>query len=394
METMEIKKKTVKNDGDKPNWTLLEEYKSPKIDALFKVYDEDKAKAKIYFHLNRGSFVTTRKVLFEYPNGDFKFVRINKTYGISSTNKMYSHEKTLDSIMYRNGKFYSYDNQGKKAFIQSLSYHGIFAFTNRYGHHETITNYFTKRFGWVRYISEDSATWTIIFDTVVKKKLFNKKAMYRYIYGCPYPIASFVHEYAANARNPIKYLKVWKEMRKTLYNIENLKSELFTHQIFQDTCRMAQMVGEKVNCSWGIKRLTSEHDKWSKIVTQVLLENEPLMDLSIHPIFEEFAAHSGYHLLTTNHELIAEGSQMNHCVGTYSSVVNNGYSGIYRAHDHTLELKRNGDKLSISQYMGYSNVSAAASLREKVESALKTFKASEEYSGFYYKVNDEDDLPF
>jgi hypothetical protein len=393
---MVIEEKKANNTSDKPNWTLLEEYKNPKLDALFNVYAIDKDKAKIYYHLNEGHFATTRKVLFEYPNGDFKFVRITKTYGISSTNKMYSREKTVDSIMYKNGRFYRYDNTGKKPFIQSLNYNGIHWFTNSFGHHDIIIDYITKRFGWIRYISEDPdpLTRTIIFDTVIKKKLFNKKAMYRHIYGCPYPIASFIHEYTSNTRNPQKYLKVWKEIRKTLYNIENLKLEFFKHHIFQDTCRMARMVGEKVNCSWGIKRLTSEHDKWSKIITQVLLENEPLMDLKVHPIFVEFAEHSGYKLLTTNHELIAEGNQMNHCVGTYSKNVDTGYSGIYRAHDHTLELRRNGDEITISQYMGYSNVRANASLFEKVESALGTFKPSKNYSGFFYEVNDEFDLPF
>jgi hypothetical protein len=101
---------------------------------------------------------------------------------------------------------------------------------------------------------------------------------------------------------------------------------------------MAQMVGEKVNCSWSLKRLTTEHDKWSKIVTQVLLESEPLIDLTVHPIFVEFAAHSGYTLLTTNHELISEGRNMNHCVGTYIEKVDNGECAIYDVNDYTLQL--------------------------------------------------------
>lgn len=391
MEVMVIKKEVT---STKPNWTLIDEYKSLKVDALFDVYAKDKAKAKIYYYLNKGSFVTTRKVLFEYDNGDFKFVHIRKTYGISSTNKMYSHEKTLESIMYRNHRFYLYNNKGSKSFIQSLSFSNLRVFLHEFGNDTTIMNYITSRFGWLRFISEDSLCWNIIFDTVVKKKLFNQKAMYRYIYGCPYPIAKFVHNYSSNTRNPLKYLKVWKEMRKNLYNIESLSEELYRNHLFQDTCSMGQMVGEKVNCSWGLKRLKTEHDKWSKIVTEVLLENEPLMDLTIHPIFVEFATHSGYTLLTTNHALISEGRNMNHCVGTYSSAVNNGYSGIFRAYDHTLELRRSGNKLSISQYMGHSNIAAPLELRNQVDGFLSTFVSSETYEGFYHKVNEGDDLPF
>ena len=391
MELMAIKKEV---SSVKPNWTLIDEYKSLKVDALFDVYAKDKAKAKIYYHLNQGSFITTRKVLFEYENGDFKFVNIRKTYGISSTNKMYSHEKTLESIMFKNGRFYVYDNKGKKSFIQSLSYANLRMFLHSFGHESTVMDYMTRRFGWLRFISEDWLCWNIIFDTIVKKKLYNQKAMYRYIYGCPYPIAKFVNDYTNKTRSPINYLKVWKEMRKTLYNIENLSDELYKNQLFQDTCRMAQMVGEKVNCSWSLKRLTTEHDKWSKIVTQVLLESEPLIDLTVHPIFIEFAAHSGYTLLTTNHELISEGRNMNHCVGTYSPSVNSGKSGIFRVYDHTLELRRSGNELSISQYMGYGNKSASIELHNKINELLSTFVASENYDGYYHKVNEGDDLPF
>ena len=391
MEVMAIKKEVA---SVKPNWTLLQENKNEKVDALFDVYAKDKSKAKIYYHLNQGAFVVIRKVLFEYENGDFKFVSIRKTYGVSSTNKMYSHEKTIESIMYRNGRFYYYDNKGNKGFIQSLSYANLRIFLQSFKHESTVVDYITARFGWLRFVSEDWLCWNTIFDTIVKKKLFNQKAMYRYMYGCPYPIAKFVHAYATTTRNPLKYVKVWKEMRKNLYNIENLSNELYRNQLFQDTCTMGRMVGQKVNCSWSLKRLKTEHDKWSKIVTEVLLENEPLMDLTVHPIFVEFAAHTGYTLLMTNHELISEGRHMNHCVGTYSNSVNSGYSGIFRANDHTLELRRSGNKLTISQYMGHSNVSAPVELRNQVNYMISTFVASKTYEGFYHKVNEDDDLPF
>jgi len=375
----------------KPTWRLLSMDKNAKLDTLFDVYATDKAKAKIYYHLNKGSFSTVRRVLFEYLNGDFKFVIIRKTYGISSTNRMYSSEKTLESIIYKNKKFYLYNNNNGK-FIKQLSYYDIHVFNNQFGHKEDVYDYLVQRFGWVRFIRDEHTFGWIPFNTIISKRLYNKKALLRHIYGCPYPVAKFVHDYTINCRAYLKYLPVWKEMRKNLINIENLSIEMFRNSLFQDSCRFAQMLGVKVNCSWGLKRLKSEHDKWSKIIIAVLLENEPLIELTIHPIFIEFAAHSGFELLRTNHELIAEGNIMNHCVGTYSPSVNRGTSGIYRVNGHTLELTRNSNGVRINQLMGHSNCNAPIELNKYVDTFIKSFEPSELSVG--YLVNDESDLPF
>jgi hypothetical protein len=386
----------IKDDVNvKPSWRLLSTNENPKLSTLFNIYSTDKAKAKIYFHLNKGSFTTTRKVLFEYLNGDFKFVVIRKIYGISSTNKMYSSEKTLESLIYKNKKFYYYNNNFNK-FIKQLSYNDVNTFTNQFGHSKDVHDYLVQRFGWVRFISEDYSFNWVSFNTIINNKLYNKKSLLRHIYGCPYPVAKFVHDYTINCRGYLKYLPVWKEMRKNLINIENLSIDMFNDSLFQDTCRFAQMLGLKVNCSWGLKRLKVEHDKWSKVVIGVLLESEELIDLDVHPMYMEFAEHSGFELLRTNHDLIAEGNRMNHCVGTYSSSVNNGVSGIYRVSGHTLELNRVKNGVRINQFMGRSNVNASIELYEYVKTFIDSFEPSD-YSLNYIKnwaENNEVDLPF
>lgn len=394
---MAIKKKTT---TVKPDWTLIEEVKNPKVDKLFELYNEDKSKARIYYHLNKGDFISNRKLLFEFNDNHFKFVIIRKTYGISSTSKMYNHEKTLESIIYKYGKFYYYNNIGNKSQINALSFGVLDMFLCRHDSSKIMIDYLKNKFGWLRFIVEDSSLWGISLSTVVSNKLFNLKAILRHRYGCPYPVAKFVHDYTSKNRNNHMYIKVWKQMRKNLINIESLTESLFKHHAFEDSCRMAEMVGEKVNCSWGENRLVAEHDKWTAIVTKILLENEPYLKLNIHPIYTEFAEHGGLQIFTSNHDLIAEGKLMNHCVGTYSGSVNRGVCGIFKAFGYTLELRKHmNGVLYISQYMGYNNSAVPNDIYQDVLELIKTFKPSKR--SLEYVVNESEmvedydiDLPF
>jgi hypothetical protein len=380
-------------EGVKPNWTLISEYKNSTVDTLFELYAKDKAQAKIYYHLNQSSFTVIRKVLFEYANGDFKFVKIHKTYGISSNNKMYHSEKTLESIIYKNKKFYHYSNHYKKPFITTLSFSNLRMFLNNFGNDNVVLDYLKSKIGWIRFIEEDYMFHMVSFNTVIKNKLYNKKAMLRHLYRCPYPVAKFVHEYTKSIPSPFKYLKVWYEIRKRLINIESLTEEKFRLNIFSDVCKFSQMVGKTVNCSWGLKRFETEHNKWNKIIVDVLLVNEPLKDLEIHNVFREFAEYSGFDMLLTNHDLISEGRLMNHCVGTYGEHVNNGLCAIYRVHNHTLEVRKNNKGLYIGQYMGYRNASAPKELYDKVKEVVDSFEPSNYYCLEVDGVFDND-LPF
>jgi hypothetical protein len=357
----------------KPKWTLINEHKSNKFDTLFEIYAKDKAKAKVYYHLNKSVFLNVRKVLFEFPNGDFKFVIIHKTYGISCNNKMYSSEKTFESLIYKNKKFYHYNHQFSKGFVKALNMNEVRMFLNNFGNDKVVLDYLISKFSWIRYIHEDYMFSTVNLNTVIAKKLYNQKAMLRHLYRCPYPVAKFIHVYCHSISSPSKYLKVWYEMRKRLINIENFKEEMFKHPMFNDTCRFSQMLDKTVNCSWGLKRLESEHNKWSKEVVKVILEFEPLIELKIHDVFIDFAKYSGFHMLKTNHELIAEGNAMNHCVGTYSENVNNDDCAIYRVYEHTLEVRKNNKGLYIGQYMGYSNQPAPKEIYEKVNAIIKGY---------------------
>jgi hypothetical protein len=195
-------------------------------------------------------------------------------------------------------------------------------------------------------------------------------------------------------------------------NIESLKPEFLNSPYFRDTTKMAASLGKKVNCSWGLKRLKQEHDLYSKEIVKIILEFEHIIDLNIRRVYWDFAEFSGIELLRTNHELIAEGKTMHHCVGTYSSYVNNGTCGIFRYKGHTLDLRfrqpyvfKSTDeevkkKLEINQFMGYDNALAPKELRDEVQLMVDAFNSNiidydtEDDIEWYENINHDNDLPF
>ena len=94
--------KVKKVDGrGEPKWTLLTESSNPSIDLLFDIYRQDSAKAKVIYCQNKGGYEQTRKVLFEYSNGDFSITTFVKKFGISVTNRIYSSSRVTGSIIYK-----------------------------------------------------------------------------------------------------------------------------------------------------------------------------------------------------------------------------------------------------------------------------------------------------
>jgi len=402
-------------------WTLLREVKNDKVDKLFTIYSEDKGRARIFYFLNKGriSFKSYRTVLFEDVNGDFRIMMMEKNHGISINGKMYIHEKLIDGVTYtKSGGFHYIDNTTGRKYIKQLDYLTLNNFARHlvdYSFEEEmngikrpnlVMDYFMERFSWLRYI-KDNGFWGVKFNVIKRHKLYGLKSMLRHYYGCPYPQAKFIHEYTSN--NGGNFIVVWKEMKKVLLNIESLNVDLFNHPLFSDSCRMARMVGKKVNCSWGVNRLKVEHDKWAKEITMVLLETEELRDLNIRMIYKEFAEYSGFELLTTNHALLEEGVRMNHCVGTYSNMVDDGTCAIYRVLDCTLQLTKTkikdkdnnviGSQLHIGQYMDIGNTKPSTIsidyVKEKVEDFNKVL-CNDKHNKFSFLdyMGDDDELPF
>ena len=373
-------KKTKKVLDSSVKYTLIQEHKSPKLDKLFELYAIDKEKARIFYFLNKNDFWSSRKVLYEESDGRFRFVLYTKKFGISETSKMYSRETMNESISYNGKRLYWYHRVNSRVnTVRDLMYNTIVTFNNSNQQtwnnpdiDNTVINYMMNKFTWLRYISENEKFRYISLNKILINKLYNLKDLFRHLFKCPYPVAEMVWK-NMNGYSIIDMLSTWGEIRKRLISVENLKEEMFTNPLFKDTCKLSQMVNKKVNCSWSLNRLKLEHDKWSKMVTNVMIESEPFKQLKIAKIYKDFAEYSGFDLLRTNHDLIIEGKRKNHCVATYVDKVEKGNCGIYRVHDCTLELVIYSGKLAIAQYMDYNNSPAPSVYKEEIKSILDSF---------------------
>lgn len=373
-------------EGEKPTMRVFEETPNPKVDRLLELYKKDKRKAKILYENDRGNgYSTFRVCLFEYPNKDFRIVSLCKTFGMSKNAIIYSREKNNWAISYKH-KTKSFYFIGSKNNVKQLN---LSTLLNQVGNSSEIYEYLLNKFGWLRNLRESKHGHFISLSTVIKNKLFNERDLLKYLFKCPYPVAKIISDTIVNY-SPHDLIKVWKKAKEVLINIENLKPEILSSQYFFDTTRMAAALGKTVNCSWSEKRLKQEHDAFSKEITNVILEFEPLKYLNVAKVFLDFAEFSGFDILTTNHELIEEGKRMNHCVGTYSHSVSTGKSGIFRHGGCTLELtysqpyipfserQKEGFKeekriLNIIQYRGYSNVEAPIELTNEVKRLVELF---------------------
>ena len=373
----------------KPEWELVYQGENQKVDRLIEVYKDNPLHARILHRQGHSSeHQKNRVVAYTFENGDINIVHFIQKFGISVTNKMYRTEKNNGAIIYKKetNKWYL----KTKSSIRLLTYSGILSFiqqaTNFYTTGDNpVMDYIITKLPWVRNLKEDKwdVSHTLNFNAIITHKLFNLKAIYRHMFGIPYPaIEVMMTGLKANQYgiNPQSFYKLWKEMKKVLVNVDNLSSELFTNQYFKDTCKMAGSVGQTVNCSWSKARLKAEHDKWSKEISNVLLLNQKNTPLRIYDIYQTFAEYSGYKLLETNYDMIEYGVIMSHCVATYIDRVNSGSCAIYKVDGHTMELRLSNSLndnykkgLYWVQIKGFRNADAPNELKTQVQNMLDVF---------------------
>jgi len=406
---MEKGKKKSKNTCD---YTCLYHFKDAKVDALRELYERDSYKARILYMNNTSYHESNRVGLFKENNGEFSLVFFTRTYGISKTNKWYSHEKRVATISYKGGKFWFINNFHRK-YVTHLTLSGIGQIPLH--QREVMLNYLTKKFSWINFMIEHQVLHNVSFNTIVSKKIYSLRKALTHQYKVPYPVAKLIHKQTKSsgyhtAINLIHYLDYIK-------GITNLREEWFKdgnqRSIFHDTLKMGKTLNKQVNCSWSNKRLKLEHDKWSEEISHVIFIDGN-RDMRINESFIDFNSFAGYHILTTTKEMAIEGKRNNHCVASYINKVEGGYSAIYRIGDYTLELIRQRcDKtyaLKIGQIRGYGNCSAPDYIKDDVMKNIIEYNKNvigvETSEDFYDKIDmwnvrgdlevniNENDLPF
>jgi len=353
----------------------LAESKSSKREKLIEIYKKDRNKARVIFeNESSGLFVESSIYVYEYDNKDFRVVHFTNNLSFSKNNIIYRRDKTDYIIIYKHAT---------KSFYLKINGHfkplTVLTFKN-YCYHSDVQKYLLSKFGWIRNALELDLTHHITLTTILKKKLFNREKLIKHIFGVNHNVAKVLTEVSVEAHH-IRYL--WKKYNHLFYNLDKLTPEFLRNHLLQDTCKFAQSFNEKINCAWGEKRFKQFHDELYKKHIDVILEFEPLSLLNVAEVYLDFAKYSGYKILISNHDLIAEGKKQSHCVGTYSPQVNSGTCAIFSIGAYTLDLRfsipwdRNKelkDKiLHIAQFRGYSNCDAPKELYAEVQEYIDEF---------------------
>ena len=378
--------KIKKVSDEKPQWELMYESEHPDVDKLIRVYKEDPYKARVLFCQNKTKYFYYRFVKFTRSTGT-DLVSFKVSYGISKTQRIYSRQSKYSSIICKDDKVWIQFRPSPRMPLQLLqmTFNGLYFMGHTNG---LAKDFLRKKYFWFKTIEEHTDMHDMSFNTIMKYKLFGYNDMLRHRFKCPLPIIKIIKpdEKDRGTDSLKNFLKVWKEMKQVLIHIDRLSPELYHNPLFSDTCKMAAALTRKVNCTWGAARLKEEHDKWSREITKIVLDCEPLYDLKILKEFKKFAEYSGYKLLTTNKSMMEEGMVQDHCVATYIKRVDHGECAIFHVKDYTLQIiiktyipkelqtQYNSPRiLGYSQFQGYKNNSAPHELRHEVEGMIHKF---------------------
>lgn len=369
---------TKKEKSEFTSRLLVKNGPSAKRLKLIDIYKQDRQKARIIFENNsKHEYTEDSTWLFEYGNKDFRIVSFSNNISFSKNNIMYRRDKTNHIFIYKHEtkSFYLKINGVFKPLTIGL----FNVYANGY-----VRDYFISKFGWIRNALEVGSCYALTLTTINKKKLFNKEKLIKHVFGVNHNVAKVLDEVITRENESIKFL--WKQYKHLFINLDKMTPEFLKNHLIHDTCRFAQAFGEKINCAWGQKRFKQFHDTLYKKHVDVILEFEPLTFLSNRRVYLDFAEFSGYKILLTNHDLIAEGKKQSHCVGTYGPQVNNGSCAIFSIGQYTLDLRygvswnkrdiTKGDPekvLFINQFRGYGNCDAPKALYDEVNAYLAEY---------------------
>ena len=358
------KTKTVQEDVQ-VKFTVLKEGGSSKVNQLFELYKQDRYKARVKYMSNPQGYSYNRLVIFEFGEKDFEITEFENKFGISVTNRIYSSQKKLNSLIYKKGKFYCINNNGRKRGVTPMTFYGILSFIRScesvgYVQPETeallsskIFEFLVSRFPWIKTVSETEAAYALSFNTIMSKGLTGQKDLLRHVYKVPMNIINIIQKevtpiaehngrpYIRRSNRPRSIydkLKQWKEISKILDGVQNLTEEVYHHVHFDDTCDMAKKLGRKINCRWGVKKLEQMHDEWAKDLRNILLDCEIEYMMKVRRPFYVLARDTGWKLLFTNKEMLVEGVRQSHCVGGYIDKVERGECAIFHIEGFTLQV--------------------------------------------------------
>jgi hypothetical protein len=417
-----ISKKGVKCEI-KPEWVLLSEGgNTENVNKLMRVYKDNPKHAYVLYYNNVGTFHESRSLLFKYSEKHFEVVRFQKTFGMSKTNRIYSRNKKLFSLIYKENKFWFYEVGNKnnkiikpltikklKELICNVSGKNAYSvarseFISKLNDTE-LYKFFDTNFFWFKTLMEYGFADNLTINTIISKKLFGFDKLNRYIFKMNKAATTrlinsnvlyqgknigyfdkednFVKE-TVNKDHLSNVFFQWKKIVMWFEDIEHFDFSVIKQDetLFWDTLNMAEKLNKKISGRWGFKKLTAMHDLWSIEIQNILLDCEVERDLKIVKIFKDFAKFSGYELMKTNKDLLREGMRQNHCVGTYIDRVDNGECAIFNVNGYTLqlvvlefdEIKHHDDSLYFKETLNINNDKKIISCRTAVIKGLEGYR--------------------
>lgn len=359
--------KDLRGDWPEDSYKLLGKTTSEKVDKLFELYEKDRFIARVIYMNDNTNYSRYRLMLFTRKNGNFNIVYFRKTFGISKTNVMYSHDKRLFEVIFKGGKFYLIDNTKSRKRIITLTRTSLLSVCNHARHslqenalYESILRVLTCKFTWLRFMVEHNVCENVAFNTIISKKLYNLKKALKHQYKTTYPVAKMLHGYTIGNNNYAQMLiRNLDSYSPYITNMESFSSELMNDPtLLYDSVKMAKTLGKTVNLSWSRRRLKEEHDEWAKIISDIVFIDGD-REMTIGALFLEFEEFSGYQVIKTTKEMAYEGKRQNHCVATYVNKVDSGGTAIVTTKEYTIELvskyTQYGSVIVINQMKGYSN---------------------------------------
>lgn len=335
---------------------IISQKESENVKKLLEVYKENKLHARVFALSNE--CIVEQVVLFDESKHKFQLIKEVKKYGVSTNLKIYYRTKRTNKLFANNLKFYMSDRTNQ---LMPLCYINMY--------HE-FTNEFYTRYPWLKMFHEYGIN--ISFNTCATYNVFNIKKLLTHIYKCPYPKAKVFHD---NFKD--KPISIFRQMQKWMANLDNLNAELLhDFNFLRDCTNMAMKLNRKINISWSVKRLKSEHDDMSYEITKILLSHDN-KDLKINDIYLEFSEEMGIEIIKSNFQLALEGMRQKHCVANYSEYINRGRCAIFKYKGFTIELKiKGGFGLVIGQFRGYMNCAPTDSIKTEFHDILDKFNES------------------
>lgn len=174
-------------------------------------------------------------------------------------------------------------------------------------------------------------------------RISNPEKFYKYflrrIVKINVPVAKFVrymHEvhFMRNETTPKSKCFILQYAKNAESAIDHFIKEGSTMlpQSYHDLFNQAVQLDERIRFNWGACRMEKEHRKFTDRILKVMLKYSPTAEIYNYRYLHELLLPSGYELITTERDLLIEGTRQHNCVYTnYRGEVKKRRTYIFKA---------------------------------------------------------------